>query len=87
MKTEKIYQSKRVIDERLGEIMIYPSMPEKIKVEFWQEADLFTGHADYRIIAGSPERALELYHNVALPEIERKERLYLAAGKFDRQNN
>ncbi len=46
-----------------------------------------TAYAIYRIVESSLENATRIYNEKVLPEIVRKERLYIASGKFDKQNN
>lgn len=61
--------------------------PEKYEVTLWQDKDMQTAYANYSIIANSLENATQIYNDKVLPEIKRKERLYIASGKFDKQND
>ncbi len=61
--------------------------PEEYEVTLWQDKDMKTAYAVYHINARSFENATRIYNEKVLPEIVRKERLYIASGKFDKQNN
>lgn len=71
-----------------GTVHIYPSSmgADEYEVILWQQADLQTARASYFIVTHSFENATRIYTEQVLPEIKRKERLYLARGIFDRQN-
>ena len=83
-----LYKDKRYIEPPHGTITIFDSNRDNFwEVELWQSADMQTAHCSYRINTTSPDMALTIYNSKVKPEIERKQRLYMASGKFDRQNN
>ena len=83
-----LYKTKRYIEPPHGTINIFDSNTDDFwKVELWQSADMQTAHCSYRINTTSPDKALTIYNSKVKPEIERKQRLYMASGKFDKQNN
>lgn len=83
-----LYKTKRYIEPPHGTINIYDTNTDNFwEVELWQSADMQTANCSYRINTVSVEKALAIYNEKVKPEIERKEKLYVASGKFDRQNN
>ena len=86
---QTLYKQIRYIKPADGTINIFTGMtsPEKYEVILWQDKDMKTAYAVYHINARSFENATRIYNEKVLPEIARKERLYIASGKFDLQNN
>ena len=86
---QTLYKQIRYIKPADGTINIFTGMtsPEKYEVTLWQDKDMKTAYAVYHINARSFENATRIYNEKVLPEIARKERLYIASGKFDLQNN
>ncbi len=86
---QALYNKKRYIEPADGFINIFArgTSPEEYKVTLWQDKDMKTAYAIYYIVARSLENATQIYNDKVLPEITRKERLYIASGKFDEQNN
>lgn len=86
---QALYNQKRYIEPADGTIFIFArgTSPEEYEVTLWQDKDMQTAYAQYRIIARSLENATQIYNDKVLPEIKRKERLYIASGKFDEQND
>ncbi len=86
---QALYNKKRYIEPADGFINIFArgTSPEEYEVTLWQDKDMKTAYAIYSIVASSLENATRIYNEKVLPEIARKERLYIASGKFDLQNN
>lgn len=86
---QTLYNKKRYIEPANGNIHIFTrgTIPEEYDVTLWQDKDMKTAYADYFIVASSLENATRIYNDKVLPEITRKERLYIASGKFDEQND
>ncbi len=86
---QALYNQKRYIEPANGTINIFTrgTSPEKYDVTLWQDKDMQTAYAEYYINARSFENATQIYNDKVLPEIARKERLYIASGKFDKQND
>ena len=86
---QTLYKQKRYIEPAIGTIHIFADSltPEEYKVTLWQRKDMQTAFVMYIMDARSFESATRIYNEKVLPEIARKERLYIASGKFDLQNN
>lgn len=86
---QALYNKKRYIEPASGTINIFArgTSPEEYDVTLWQDKDMQTAYASYFIVASSLENATRIYNEKVFPEIARKERLYIASGKFDKQND
>ena len=85
---QAIYNANRRIEPAHGTITIFDSNRDNFwEVELWQSADMQTANCSYRINTTSLDMALTIYNSKVKPEIDRKQRLYMASGKFDKQNN
>ena len=86
---QTLYKQKRYIEPANGTIHIFPGSPnpEEYNVILWQQKDMKTAFALFNVYACSFEEATRIYNEKVIPEIARKERLYIASGKFDEQNN
>ncbi len=86
---QALYNKKRYIEPADGFINIFArgTSPEEYKVTLYQRKDMQTAFVMYIMDARSFESATRIYNEKVLPEIVRKERLYIASGKFDRQSD